>query len=80
MTLIPAAWHFAMESGTDGLGGSNKDTIPKSLNPDRGKLTFWALNWNPGGNRLGGNLQSATAISLSPKLPISAHAYLEFKC
>jgi hypothetical protein len=40
MILIPAAWHFAMESGTVGLGGSNKETIPKSLNPDKGKLTF----------------------------------------
>ena len=49
ITLIPAAWHLAMASGTVALGGSIKDTKPRSLNPDRGKLMGFVENWNPGG-------------------------------
>ena len=35
--------------GTVALGGSIKETKPRSLNPERGKLMGFVLNWNPGG-------------------------------
>ena len=50
--------------------------LPKSLNPDKGKFGGGPeLKENPGGNRLGGNLQSAKANNFSPKLPNVAQAY-----
>ena len=64
ITLIPAAWHFKTENGTESLGGSVNETIPTKHCCLNGKLGCSTLNLNPLGNWFLGRCSLANPSTL----------------